>query len=120
MGGDSILTYNLSNGSFDHPIKKFSTRLSCSSLQGHNLKLHHRHFRLNRKKVAFTLEQVARFRRWIGISRRYQIKTGRVLDGSVCERYLATQSVPNPYCMAVKWLYCYDLIFSDVQLAIKV
>ncbi len=30
-----------------------------------------------------TLEQVASFRGWIALCRRLQIKTGRVLDGSV-------------------------------------
>ncbi len=58
LRGDLILAYNLSNGSFDLPIEEFFTRPPCSSLRGHSLKLHHRRFRLNRRKVAFSVRIV--------------------------------------------------------------
>ncbi len=53
-----ILAYNLSNGSFDLPIEEFFTRSQWSSLRGHILKLHHRRFRLNPRKGAFSVRIV--------------------------------------------------------------
>ncbi len=44
----------------------------------------------------WTMEQVASFRCWIALCRRFQIKAGRVLDGSVSLRYLVTQSISTP------------------------
>ncbi len=58
LRGDLILAYNLSNGSFGLPIEEFCTRPPCSSLRGHSLKLHHRWFRLNRRKAAFSVRIV--------------------------------------------------------------
>ncbi len=52
LRGDLIPTYNLSHGSLDLPLEEFFTRPPCSSLRGHYLKLHHRCFRLNRRKAA--------------------------------------------------------------------
>ncbi len=42
------------------------------------------------------MEQVASVRCWIALCRRFQIKTGHVMDGSVTLRYLVTQSIPTP------------------------
>ncbi len=44
------LVYNASNGSFEECF----TRLRCSRLRRQYPKLHHRRFRLSRRKVAFT------------------------------------------------------------------
>ncbi len=54
------------------------------------------------------MEQVASFRCWIALCRRFQMKTGRVLDGSVSLRNLVTQSIP--FYMTVKWFFCDDRI----------
>ncbi len=56
--GDLILACNLSNGSFDLPIEEFFSRPPCFNLRGHSLKLHHRRFRLNRRKAAFSVRIV--------------------------------------------------------------
>ncbi len=53
-----IITYNLSNGSFDLPIVEFFTRPPYSSLRGQVLRLHHKRFRLNRRKAAFSVRSV--------------------------------------------------------------
>ncbi len=58
LRGDLILAYNLSNGSFNLRMEEFFTQPLCSSLRGHILKLHHRRFRLNRRKAAFAVRIV--------------------------------------------------------------
>ncbi len=61
--GDLLLAYNLSHGSLDLPFEESFTRPPCSSLRGHYLKLHHRRFRLNRRKVAFSVRIVGPWNR---------------------------------------------------------
>ncbi len=58
LRGNLILAFNLSNGSFDLPIAEFFTRPSCSNLRVHSLELHHRRFRLNRRKATFSVRIV--------------------------------------------------------------
>ncbi len=55
---DLILAYNLFHGSLDLPPEESFTPPPCSSLRGHHLKLHHRRFRLNRRKAAFSVRIV--------------------------------------------------------------
>ncbi len=58
LRSDLIIAYNLSNGSYDLPIEEFISRPPCSSLWGYFLKFHHRRFRLNRRKAAFSVRIV--------------------------------------------------------------
>ncbi len=58
-----IPAYNLSHGSLDLLLEEFFTRPPCSSLRGHYLKLRHGHFRLNRRKAAFSVRIVGPWNR---------------------------------------------------------
>ncbi len=63
LRGDLILAYNLSHGSLGLHFAEFVIRPPCSSLRGYYLKLHHRRFRLNRRKATFSVRIVGPWNR---------------------------------------------------------
>ncbi len=58
LRSDLMSVNNLPNGSIGLPIEELFARLPCSSLRGHNLKLHHICFWLNRRKTVFSVRIV--------------------------------------------------------------
>uniref|UniRef100_A0A0L8GEG7 Uncharacterized protein n=1 Tax=Octopus bimaculoides TaxID=37653 RepID=A0A0L8GEG7_OCTBM len=55
MRGDLILAFNIFNGNVNVPFAQFFTPAPDRGLRGHDCKLYPRHFRLSRRKAAFSV-----------------------------------------------------------------